>query len=251
MRLAIIPPDCYPYWFGHDNYKLILPQHWNNQHHLEASMLNHRRGGFTILDNGVAEAKPVEWDLLLKHARRYHVNEVILPDVMGDAEATWTAVRAVFNDTWHPTNHFGLMGVVQGQSTDECFDLVKYYLGMQGCTVTSIGLPRCLIQTLGVAEARYIMAKTIRNLDDNVAIHLLGTYPGYILELKDLGRNYRGLNVRGVDTSAPFVYTRAGEWIGDGRCVQRQDDYFDMPREHFPEKLRDLNIATMKEWVHG
>jgi hypothetical protein len=251
MKLAIIPPLCHAYHFGDDHYKLILPQHWNDQNHLEATMLNHRRGGFTILDNGAAEGKMVEWDELLKLARRYHVNEVVLPDVMENAEGTKVAVKRVFEDTWHPTNHFGLMGVVQGHSTDECTDLIDYYLGMQGRTLTSIGLPRNLINTIGVQEARYILARYIRNRDDHVAIHLLGTNPTFITELYHLGRNFRALNVRGVDTSAPFVYTLHGQWIGDGHVAVRPDDYFERPRSSFPQKLLEQNIATLKEWVHG
>jgi hypothetical protein len=253
MKLAIIPPLCYPFCFNeaYDNYKLILPEHWNNQGHFEATMLNHRHGGFTILDNGAAEDKPHDWDDLLKLARRCHVNEVVLPDVMGDAQGTIKAVEAVFDDTWHPTNHFGLMGVVQGTTLEECSDLVKYYLGMQGRTLTSIGLPRCLIRTVGLDQVRLLLAEFIRGMDKRIAIHLLGTAPQFIFELRDFGRDFRALNVRGVDTSAPFVYTQADEFIGDGNCRQRRSDYFDAPRKTFSRPLLQQNIDTLVRWVHG
>lgn len=257
MKLAIIPPLCYPFRYNEsgDNYQLLLPQLWDKverrQSYTEAAALNHRRGGFTILDNGAAEDAPYDWDELLKLARRFHVNEVILPDVLGDAEKTKAAVDAVFEDTWHPTNHFGLMGVVQGQTTEECCDLIQHYLGMQGRTLTSIGLPRCLIRTLGVDQARYLLARFIRDRDESIAIHLLGTSPVYIYELRDFGKHFRALNVRGVDTSAPFVYARAGEYIGDGNCRSRQNGYFDMERKEFPRKLLDMNIDALVRWVHG
>jgi hypothetical protein len=214
-------------------------------------MLNHRRGGFTILDNGVAEAKPASWDELEKMARQYHVNELILPDVMGDAKATRAAVDAVFDDAWHHTNPYGLMGVVQGTNTNEIIDLIRYYLGMQGRTLTSIGLPRCLIDTFDLAQARAMVAHWIRNEDERIPIHLLGTNPNYINELKDFGRNFRAMNVRGVDTSAPFVYAAAGKWIGDSDIVARPDNYFDLERADFDDRLLDMNIATLGEWVHG
>jgi len=251
MKLALIPPLSMPYWFGDDNYKLILPEHWNNQSHLEASMLNHRRGGFTILDNGVAEGKQVEWAMLERHARRYHVNEIVLPDVMGDAAGTKAAVEEVFEEAWHPVNHYGFMGVVQGKDSDEIIDLIRYYLGMRGRQLTSIGIPRCVLDTMNLDQARLLIAKWIRNESEDIDIHLLGTNPAHIYELRDYGRYFRAMNIRGVDTSAPFVYTRAGEYIGDGRMRKRQEKYFDMLREHFAEKLLAMNISAMKEWVHG
>jgi hypothetical protein len=214
-------------------------------------MLNHRRGGFTILDNGAAEGVQLAWDQLYKIARRYHVNELALPDVMGDFNLTKTAVDEVFKDTWHPTNHFGLMGIVQGQTFDECDEMIRYYLGMQGRTLTSIGIPRHLITTLDADHARLLLAEHIRQLDHTIDIHLLGTNPMHITELKNLGRYFRALNVRGVDTSAPFVYAAHGLWIGDGVARQRPDDYFDLPRSAISQKLVDMNIATLKEWVHG
>jgi hypothetical protein len=255
LKLAIIPPLCYPYEFGSDNYKLILPQLWDviptRQKYFEATMLNHRRGGFTILDNGAAESKPYDWDELLKLARRFHVNEVVLPDVMGDTKATREAVEKVFADTWHPVNHFGLMGVIQGTDPEEIYDLIKFYLGMQGRTLTSIGIPRCLIRSMDVDQARLLVAKWIRTEDEQIPIHLLGTDPEYIWELRDFGRYFRALGVRGVDTSAPFVYAAGGEWIGSGAVRKRTEDYFDLPRDSFNKQLLEQNIATLKEWVHG
>jgi hypothetical protein len=253
MKLAIIPPLSCPFLFNEagDNYKLILPEHSSNQQHFEATMLNHRRGGFTILDNGAAEGKPVEWSELERMARQYRVNEIVLPDVMSDGPATSRVVKEMFDDVWDHRNSYGLMGVVQGQTIDECYDLIQQYLGMQGRTLTSIGLPRCLITDIGVDDARYIMARCIRQNSDDIAIHLLGTCPDYILELRDLGQYYRALGVRGVDTSAPFVYAQAGEYIGDGAVMRRQEDYFDSHKNTFPEKLVEMNCTAMVRWVHG
>jgi hypothetical protein len=251
MKLAIIPPLCYSYQFGSDNYKLILPEHWQNQDHLQATMLNHRRGGFTILDNGIAEGKPVEWNELEKIARRYYVNEIVLPDVMGDAEKTQAAVEAVIDDAWHPTNAWGFMGVLQGKNTDECFDLSQYYLGLRGRGLRCIGIPRHLIETMGLEEIRYILARMIRSQDETIDIHLLGTNPNYITELEELGHYYRALGVRGVDTSAPFVYAAASMWIGSGVKCKRTPDYFDLGKKKFFLKLVKQNIDTLRGWIHG
>lgn len=255
MKLALIPPLCYPYQFGHDNYQLLLPQLWDRVEHrqayTEATALNHRRGGFTILDNGAAEDQMHDWDDLLKLARRFYVNEVVLPDVLGDAQGTKAAVAKVLEDTWHPTNYFGLMGVVQGQTMQECYNLIDYYCGLQGRTLTSIGVPRCLINTLDVQAARVHLCEYIRSRSLHIDIHLLGTNPDYIFELKYFGRDFRALHVRGVDTSAPFVYAWDHQWIGSGGLARRPDNYFDKAPEAFSKKLVQQNFDTMAGWVHG
>lgn len=254
MKLAIIPPRCWPYKYQ-TNYRLILPCNWQDQQHYESTMLNHRRGGFTILDNGVAEGEDRTFRSILDIARRYHVNEVVLPDVMRDAKATMNAVEDAF-DSLGAHESFGLVGVVQGTTMNECYDMVNYYLAHQGYGVQTIGLPRHLNLTLCDGNndpylPRLELARYIRAWDKNINIHLLGLTPNYILELKDAGRAYNLVGVRGVDTSAPFVYAHKHTWIGTGDVVERPANYFDLERPDFGTDWLDINVATLKEWCNA
>jgi hypothetical protein len=254
VKLAIIPPLCWPYRFNEsdDNYKLILPMHWNNQGHYEATMLNHRRGGFTILDNGVAEGMGVPFKEIQDLARRYCVNEVVLPDVIGDAEATRAAVEAIMAQMDHTS--WGYMGVVQGTSFAELRAMADFYGGLQGgWGVQCIGIPRHLLSTIGEEDIRYQLASYIRSRDSRIGIHLLGTNPECMSELRHLGELFRSIGVRGVDTSAPFVYAQAhvASWIGGGNTIKRPEDYFDLSRGDFDRAVLAQNLDTLVRWVHG
>jgi hypothetical protein len=254
MKLATIPPLCWPYRYNEssDNYKLILPMHWQNQHHYEASMLNHRRGGFTILDNGVAEGVQYDWAELQKIARRYYVNEMVLPDVIGDMSATKEAVEATMEHiSW--MDPWGYMGVVQGTTFSELCALADFYGGLQGgWGVQCIGIPRHLLSTVD-PDIRYHIARHIRSQDSRIEIHLLGTNPVHMDELQRLGDLYRAIQVRGVDTSAPFVYAQAhiASWIGSDNVIARPEEYFDLKRSEFDKAVLAQNFDTLVRWVHG
>jgi len=254
MKLAVIPPLCWSYRYNesNDNYKLILPMHWQDQGHYDATMLNHRRGGFTILDNGVAEGMQTDFMELQNIARRYHVNEIVLPDVMGDMSATKEAVEAVreqisWNDPW------GYMGVVQGTTFSDLCALADFYGSMQGgWGIQCIGIPRHLLSTVD-PDIRYHVARHIRSQDSRIGIHLLGTNPEHMDELRRLGDLYRGIQVRGVDTSAPFVYAQAhiASWIGGMNVIKRPEGYFDLKRSEFDRTVLIQNLDTVVRWVHG
>jgi hypothetical protein len=257
MKLALIPPHAWADTHV-DDYYLILPSQAPDQRHHDAIRVARRKGAFVILDNGIAEGKQERWDVLYDVANEIHANELVLPDVQGDAEATREAVDEVLNwSTWR--DPIGSMGVVQGKTMDECFNLIEYYLERsRNSALQCIGLPRCLLTDvepetdLGVSPfVRAALAQWIRGQDRSIAIHLLGTNPKYIGELSDHGGTFRLAGVRGIDTSAPWTYAARKKWISDGGECWRQPGYLNMSYNDALGKYAEQNINTLVRWVHG
>jgi hypothetical protein len=251
MKLALIPPHDLSFCQVTD-YRLILPSSYDNEDHAYAVMRTRRRpGSFLMLDNGIAEGEAYPAKELFAQATQFMANEIVLPDVIGDWLGTMTAVGH-FSEYVDMDGPFGFMGVIQGKNVPELCDMVSFYLDLP--YVTSIGIPRHLITSLEGGECpdiRLIMAKHIRSQRSHIDIHLLGLNTHCINEMQLFGADYRTLSVRGVDTSAPFVYAAQGLWIGDDISCPRPEGYFDMSRHQMPEKILNMNIDTLTRWTHG
>jgi hypothetical protein len=250
MKLALIPPNDMA-WTAVDNYHLILPQNWRNPLHEQACAQRWLEGGFFILDNGAAEGLTFSQQEIVDIAWRYRCQEIVLRDVMNDAEATEKLVEEDIE--FFGLTSRSLMAVVQGKTVQECKELIDLYVLGMDAVVNTIGIPRHLITTIGDGDdaIRVSLASHIRRISQRVNIHLLGTCPDYITELKDFGKTFRRLGVRGIDTSAPFVYAYNESWIGDGDVCVRPKDYFNMTQKYFDERLVQQNIDTLTRWVHG
>jgi hypothetical protein len=242
MKLALIPP------YAHmdrtvDNYHLLLPQCFGNANYDIAVSIWTANDNYLILDNGAAEGIYTSVHRLHELAEQFGVNEIVVQDIAWDARATRDAVKEF--RLWTRPSEFKYMAVVQGETPHDCLELIHFYLSQDW--ITCIGIPRQLIKF--DRNIRSALAEYIRRHDYNIDIHLLGTSPDYILELRDLGSFYRDLNVRGVDTSAPFNYALANRWIGDGDVIPRPKDYFSHKCANSAPLL--ANIETMTGWAHG
>jgi hypothetical protein len=242
MQLALIPPYAHLRETA-DPYHLLLPQCFTNyDYHLK--VLEHRTNGdYMILDNGAAEDIFTSVHQLHNLADQYKVSEIVVHDKMCDATGTIKAVK-LFRLNAQP-DKYKYMGVIQGRRFEDCLAMIEFYLEQNW--ITCIGIPRHLLKLS--STIRTALANEIRRRDGEIDIHLLGTSPDYILELRDCGSAFRDLQVRGVDTSAPFNYALDNQWIGDGGIVLRPKNYFSkVIRHHAPLAS---NIVTMTGWVHG
>jgi hypothetical protein len=155
--------------------------------------------------------------------------------------------------SWHDKvkpNTFNYMGVIQGDTVKECQKCIDFYMDVPW--ITSIGVPRHLITTVqgNIAEIRMSLVLYIRERHGNgMNIHLLGTSPDYITELRDWGDGFNRYGVRGVDTSAPFNYAMTSALIADGDVVLRPKGYF--KRTELNEDILDLNIKSLHDWVNN
>jgi hypothetical protein len=244
MKLALIPPYSQMNSVFRTNYQLVLPEHLSNKHYQESYMMARRNGDYLIMDNGAAEGNLLSPGELRSMSLGLMVNEIVVPDVLGDMYATLTMAKQFFQ--FGVDSRFKYMGVVQGQSFDECCACVEAFHADQG-NITVLGIPRHLIMTCHRQNIRSELALYIKRTHPQYQVHLLGTSPAYIKELKDYQEQFHVAGVRGVDTSAPFNYAYHAKSMLNGEHAGRPTNYFDIGLP--TTQALDYNIQLLKTWV--
>lgn len=247
MKLALIPPLDHLNDLAKTNYQLMLPQLASDPTYLAAYKEATVRSDYVILDNGVAEGKPVAWSEITALAQSAKVSEIVLPDVMCDAEGTFEATKAV----WKSRDiNFRYMYVAQGASLSEAFSYVVKALDERRW-ISTIGIPRHLVKTVRF-DARLRLAEMLEALREsgtfNFQIHFLGTNSYWMQEVKYVEAALPGV-VRGVDTSAPYVYSYLGGTMCMDAACDRYDGYFTRPFREGKYPVAD-EIKWLKEWCN-
>jgi len=253
MKAALIPPKGYETTAGQSDYHLVLAQELKRESYLSTyKMLG---ADFIILDNGAAEGEQVSNLDLLDAALALKANEIVMPDVICNSEGTLTAIDEFIydlNESDDDFSHLQLMAVVQGETIEECYDFIRKVekSGVAG----TLGIPRHLINTLADPSARCRLATFIEGTFGigRFDVHFLGTNSSWIGEVHVLGRDFPW--ARGVDSSAPFNYTIAGEDLGvpepERAHIDRPNAYFTSTRTLDTELLQK-NINTYTMWANG
>jgi hypothetical protein len=209
-------------------------------------------GQYIILDNGKAEHVQISHEKLAGIAWSYKVDELVLPDSMGDPEETQSLARLFLGE------HRGSLPVkmkigyaLQGRTE---FELKEAYDTLRKSTrlydsIDVLYIPR-LVVTPDNPRARVNTAAYIFDKERlPKPIHFLGASVHAIDEGKWV-RDGLGGRIRSMDTSAPFVYALRGAYINDGSRIQRDiDTYF---TSQWPEGLRHIakvNMEIMNAWV--
>lgn len=244
MRLALIPPIEHVNSIAHTDYQLLLPQLITDPKYYRAYLRARRDGAFMILDNGIAEGIETNQVELHTRARQLMVNEIVVPDTLGDLEATINQAKQ-FEACARA--EFRYMGVVQGQTLSECYDCIRIFSELP--YIRTLGIPRHLLTTINEDARALIVAFVRRNFGWRFAIHLLGTNRDYMNEFESYGQHYQDQGVRGVDTSAPFVYALAGASLLDDIRTDRPDNYFNLQITN--PRLTYTNIQLLKGWTYG
>lgn len=246
MRLALIPPYSQVSTIYRTDYQLVLPEHLAEKRYQEAYITARRNGDYMIMDNGAAEGNLLSPGQLRSMALGLMVHEIVVPDVLGDMYATLQMAKEFFQ--FGVDTRFKYMGVVQGRTLDECCACVEAYFSDHG-NITVLGIPRHLISTCKQKNIRAELAMYIRRNYPGYQVHLLGTNPAYIRELKEYSYDFHIAGVRGVDTSAPFNYAYRAKSILDGEHAGRPEDYFNVNLS--VKGAVDYNIQILKSWVNS
>lgn len=246
MKLALIPPYSRMATIYRTDYQLVLPEHLANKQYQEAYITARRNGDYLIMDNGAAEGELLTHGQLRSMALGLMVNEIVVPDVLGNMDDTLALVKDFFR--FGVDTRFKYMGVVQGKTYDECCACIEAYYDTFG-EITVLGLPRHLITTCDKDDIRSELALYIRRRHPGYQVHLLGTNPEYIRELRDKQEAFHVAGVRGVDTSAPFNYAYYAKSIIEGDVAQRPDKYFDVVVNG--EQAMNYNIELLKAWANA
>lgn len=246
VKLALIPPISQLGWTLETNYQLMLP------HLLDDERYRRIYGQhcadpdqFVILDNGAAEGVEVEGQELIDTALWMGADEVVIPDVIRDAEATQREAEKFHEKYYVNDPELSYMFVIQGNTPGRFLDSIAWATGQEW--IDTIGIPRHMIETLDVAHARVRAARVIREVCDK-PVHLLGASPFCPDELSFFDEDWPE-NVRGTDTSSPFNYAHAGKLLKQGDEVHRPRGYFDLKVEDFDRACVKTNIESLQNWT--
>jgi hypothetical protein len=221
------------------SFHLLLPQLLSDP--------NYRRhyqsvGGYKILDNGAAEGVRTKMKDLIHLGAVNEVDEIVVPDAMGDADETIKLAREF--ESHARRYEVNYMGVVQGRTIPEAVKCATALSFMEYITV--LGVPRILANTIH-RGFRANFARTLRFMyDRQLPIHCLGASNNVrevvLLQDEDI--------IRSTDTSMPFVLAYKGRHIRDAEYTGRQKKYFDLPLPDLGTRdLMEDNVRTFLEWA--
>lgn len=249
MRVIPIPPLSMLSFMESSNAQLMLPlksiwettgdYRFKYQDAFEAAKY---REDYIILDNGAAENEPCDWKKLLEIAENFGCSEIVLPDVMGNAEETLQAIKQVW---FGRPQQYRYMGVAQGSNAREIRDMIDYLISLG---VQTIGIPRHLVAIRPQLRLEIVQWMVVEGLNDLCEIHLLGMHPTFHSELALIRAAGYDDVIRSVDTSMPFVAAMhtilLEEW--QGVVPGRPENYF-LPAFEINGELADMNLR----WLRG
>lgn len=250
MKVALIPPRGLEHMALLSDFHLTLAQILTTDY-LRTYGIADKRRDFIVMDNGAAEGMAItSASRLLVIASRYGADEVVVPDHLGDADATRDMIKEFFDaeKMISPAyRKFDYMCVVQGNHVIERHNLIAW-LAPQ-LQVKTIGIPRKLIGdgTLGV---RIDLANWIEStFPGRFQIHFLGASPLWPRELQSVAKY--APHVRSLDSSMPFAYAMSGVRLKDKHLpkIARPEGYFDFPVDCYD--LAYENCMTMLEWANA
>lgn len=175
-------------------------------------------GRHVILDNGTAEEERMSGRELYDLACEMAPTELVLPDVVGEPEATFEDSAQFLRDYGDPLWSLGLDFVYVLQCS-EFSDLAKAVddVGRLHLPVRTLAVPKFYTRDVGPRiEAVHYLLEVCSLLDEGFNIHLLGLWDDPY-EFLHIERSYPG-KVRGCDTSWPFI----AAWAEVDVCSQRE-----------------------------
>lgn len=249
MKAALIPPKgCYHTALESD-YHLVLAQLRYDKEYLNT--YRQEPVGYIIVDNGAAEGATVCDEELMEAASLFRADEIVVPDVMQNAEATLQ--RAEEFMTKFGDAEYRFMLVAQGRTRQEIEKCIKVYRRNWADAV--IGLPRHLLETLNNLSARVSLLRHIEERYGQIEVHLLGTNPIHPVEVRRLAAQHPW--VRGIDSSMPYNHTIAEDLLeltdivpSPYNLIRRPEGYFSK-EWHLGGRLLASNIETYMRWASG
>ena len=211
---------------------------------------NRKEGTFCILDNGVIEGNPMSIETIIERALYINADEIVLPDAYKDATKTIKMIDAAIKTL---IGHFGehnwpfkLMVVPQGDSEESWLSCASILLSTYGEYIDTIGIPKHLVDTTGVRDARlYAISNLSERVDlEGYEIHLLGCWKTPLEVLVISKASEQGIipEVRSCDSAIPYVYARNGLRFSDDDRPDK--DPIDFKMGHCNGMLLAYNIVA-------
>lgn len=183
---------------------LLAPELLTDSKYLGYYLNKRRQGHFLIVDNGAAElGESLNFNDVLKVAEKVGADEIALPDVLEDSEATLSASIKHYHKV--PRQH--RMFIPQGRSVLEWFACL--HDAMAKFDFATIGIPK-LMEMYPGGRAGIIDSIVESGAQNRYNIHLLGCYKAPLKEVQSAYKAGKGF-VRGIDTAAPLAYAHQGQ----------------------------------------
>jgi len=199
---------------------------------------------YKIIDNGVYETgRPMSLEDFIQLALRVRADEIIIPDVMFNWEATYENAYTAFEEFKDKVLPFKTMIVPQAKHPAQWVDAYAQ-MTRSFPEAHSIGVPKWLDGRFHCRAAMmHYLAKTGK-LDERPH-HFLG-----VDNLADLS-NLPSWAIRSCDTSKPFTYAYSGKALGRWTTQELKRVDLEGPRINpaFHDILRQ-NIHTLLEIAH-
>lgn len=212
MEIATIVPTSHLCFTEQDGYKMALA-HVAKEDRRYFEFFKETEG-FTILDNGAAElGEGVGFDSFYEMAMKLEPDEIVVPDVLLDAEATIQRAQDFYESGMYLGPWDRRMGVPQGKTLEEYRESLAYFLEQEW--VTTIGISRFVSKIdINYSHRWTLLARIPELLESDKEIHMLGcsTDP---LEFCTIDRRLPG-RIRGADSGIAAIFTQAGMRLANG-----------------------------------
>ena len=254
MKLASIVPQNFLHLTEQSDFHMALAHLIGKEGYEEYTSFfkNRKEGSFCILDNGVIEGNPMDIETIIERAMTIKADEIVLPDAYKDVtkiiRLVDNAIKVLIQRFGENNWPFKLMVVPQGDSEERWLSCATILLSTYGAYINTIGIPKHLIDTVGVRDARlYAISNLAERIDlEGFDIHLLGCWktPLEVLMISKASEQCIIPTVRSCDSAIPYVYARNGLRFSDDDRPDK--DPIDFHRGHCSEMLLKYNIMA---WV--
>jgi hypothetical protein len=241
MKLALITdPRGFPVVRQMEfSYHLVLAQYVREDpKYVDFYFERHQRGDFIMIDNGAAESVQLHVHELVQAARDIKADEIILPDVLGDKDAT---LGATLHDITRNAIPARMRAVCpQGNSIEEwieCLQIMKDSLEF-----ATVCVPKHLERFEG-GRRKVLEWLTDNYYQDFYNIHLLGVW-GYPYKEMMALKPYTSV-CRGIDTALPFALAQSQLYLD----MHLEDHVSHKWGKKLDRSLALANAQTLWEWV--
>ena len=244
MKIATIVPCQFFDLIKDDDYLMCLAHLMHDMDYAYFFSARAYEGKHIIMDNGVVETGvSMSMNQIWEIAADNEISEIILPDIMHNANETLKAGEKAFKYFSAGQWHGSLMAVPQGETDDEWIDCVH---AMLEWPVRTIGISRFVLDH---CSSRLGLLKKVEELIySSKEIHLLGC-PEDPLAVHQMNLYFHD-RIRGVDSATPSFYTAGGITMGHART--RPDSEVDfLSREGLNPDLMKFNIDWWRDRCQG
>lgn len=221
MKICSITPIKNAHLMYENEYVMLLA-------HLSENSANYalyarNNNNYKIMDNSIIElGEAFDMDTLINEAIKCNVNEIILPDVFNDGDATLKKVNESI--AWLKEHNyigkFKLMAVCHAKEMSELLNNYKTLSSIPEIDV--IGFPKVLSKWLGNKRA-FVVNEIVNSIPKTKEIHLLGCWNS-LIEFKNIKLD----NIRSADTCLPALLTinNMNAWDDrEGKTIDLENDY--------------------------